>query len=71
MIQPICISTRHFFIRLFKGTYDTWDLMTDTSLVERGIYTVIAIYFYQYIQVFNWEEFKLGVYMSLLMVVAR
>lgn len=46
LIPPITISTRHFFIRLYKASYNTFDLMTDVNLIERSIYTFILIIYY-------------------------
>jgi hypothetical protein len=43
LFASLTLSTRHFFIRKFKGTYKAYDLGVDTCLITNGCFCIQAI----------------------------
>ena len=43
-LVPIGFSLKHFFIRKFKGSYNSFDLVMDSSIGENAVFCIVSIY---------------------------
>lgn len=43
VISAILMSTRHFFIRKYSGTYSAWALGIDTSIIQNAFFCILSV----------------------------
>jgi multidrug transporter EmrE-like cation transporter len=46
MIVPINFSIKHFLIRLYKGSYPTFELAIDSSILESLTFSIFAVWYH-------------------------
>ena len=44
ILVPIGFSIKHYFIRKYKGSYNSFDLVIDSSMSENAVFCIVSIY---------------------------